>query len=284
MNENYEIFVKNNISLQIVYVEELKLNIGEILSDYEMELEELIEKTTQGLVNAPKGSLRIIHNKGSVQYYHICNGATYISKKNMDLVKSLAQAEYNKKMLSRLKKQILWTVKFLAKCKKNDLNAPFCSAAKARQNLIEPLILNSQDYELIWRQQEYEGKGFETENGEYYTSTGLRVRSKSEIIIAETLNRLKVPFRYEFPLKMKEGFIFHPDFYCLNTHTRQEFVWEHFGLMEDHDYLERAIGKINIYAKNGWISGKNFINTMETREFPLSSKVIERIVKECLLA
>lgn len=260
------------------------MNIEEILTEYKIQLENQIKEVTQGLINVPEGSLRIIQNKDSFQYYHVLERATYISKKNMNLVKSLAQSEYNKKMLPRLKRQLSWTEKYLEKCKNNDLYEPFRSASKARQILIEPLMLDSQEYEWKWQNLNYETKGFESESSEYYTSMGLRVRSKSEIIIAETLNRLKVPFRYEFPLKMKEGYIFHPDFYCLNIGTRQEFVWEHFGLMDNQDYLKRAISKINVYTKNGWVPGKNFINTMETREIPLNSKVIEGIVQQCLLS
>ena len=35
------------------------------------------------------------------------------------------------------------------------------------------------------------------------TSRGERVRSKSEVIIADTLDRLKIPYRYEFPHQLK---------------------------------------------------------------------------------
>ena len=82
---------------------------------------------------------------------------------------------------------------------------------------------------------------------------------------------------------MNNGVELHPDFYCLNVRTRQEFVWEHFGMMDDLEYVQRAVEKQVLYAKNGWLIGKNLIFTMETMYSPLNSKMIEKIVRECLM-
>ena len=260
------------------------MNIVEVLNEYKLQLEGFISKSKQELKGVPQGSLRIVHNKGTTQYYHVNGGATsYISKKNLSFCKKLAQAEYNKKMLSRMEKQLCGTRKFLVKLKKNDLQVPFSRACKTRQELLEPLVFDEKKYAERWKQVQYQQKIFENESAEFYTSTGLRVRSKSEIIIAETLTRMQIPFRYEYPLKMREGFVLHPDFYCLNVHTQEEFAWEHFGMMDDEEYVQRAVEKQNLYAKNGWFSGKNMIFTMETRECPLNSKVIEKIARGCLI-
>ena len=66
-----------------------------------------------------------------------------------------------------------------------------------------------------------------------------------------------MPYRYEFPIKLKSEsgtgrkvseVTFYPDFLCLNLRTREEFCWEHFGLMDDEEYANNAAGKINHYA------------------------------------
>lgn len=69
---------------------------------------------------------------------------------------------------------------------------------------------------------------------------------------------------------------FHPDFLCLNLRTRKEIIWEHFGMMDNSEYLENAIQKIQIYESNGYLSGENFIATFETSQQPLRLEVIER--------
>lgn len=111
--------------------------------------------------------------------------------------------------------------------------------------------------------------------------------SKSEIIIADALNRYNVPYRYEFPLQLKTSggrfTIIYPDFTCLNLRTRQEFLWEHFGLIEKPDYVHNAASKLELFSNNKIVHGKNLIITMETEKVPLDTRQIEQIIKEYLL-
>ena len=48
------------------------------------------------------------------------------------------------------------------------------------------------------------GEFDENNRTEFYTRKGERVRSKSELIIAEELQRYQVPYLYEKPLELKE--------------------------------------------------------------------------------
>ena len=110
--------------------------------------------------------------------------------------------------------------------------------------------------------------------------------SKSEVIIANALKSHDVPYRYEYPLVLEvadeDHREFHPDFYCLNLRTRQEYAWEHFGMMDDAEYAERAVQKLSLYSTNGYFPGKNLIITMESKSAPLSSQEINRIINEYL--
>ena len=93
-------------------------------------------------------------------------------------------------------------------------------------------------------------------------------------------------FRYEYPLKLRRpsGDIvtFYPDFLCLNVINRSEFYWEHFGRMDDTDYSNNAAGKLRLYTENGIIAGRNLIITMETQNEPLTTRLVEKIIKELL--
>ena len=108
---------------------------------------------------------------------------------------------------------------------------------------------------------------------------GVRVRSKSEVIIADALSRAGIPFRYEYPTGIKGWGTLYPDFTCLDTRTREEIIWEHFGLMGDHDYTENAVQKIARYAASGYILGKNFIATFESGATPLSVKQVQAYIR-----
>ena len=130
-----------------------------------------------------------------------------------------------------------------------------------------------------WKSLEYTSLGFSPDYAEYYTDNGERVRSKSEIIIANKLYRYNIPYRYECPLQLQSGVITHPDFTCLNVSTRQEYIWEHFGIMDNAEYACNAIRKINDYANSGYILGKNFIATFETSNTPINANYIDDIIR-----
>ena len=109
------------------------------------------------------------------------------------------------------------------------------------------------------------------------------MRSKSELIIANKLKQHNIPYKYEYPLVLSTGVTVHPDFTCLNINTRQEFIWEHFGIMGDSDYMNKTLKKINDYAKSGYVLGRNFIATFESSSIPLNSNTIDININEYLL-
>ena len=115
--------------------------------------------------------------------------------------------------------------------------------------------------------------GLITEKGEY-------VRSKSEKIIADTLTKNNINYVYELPLRLKGYGTVKPDFTVLNKRTRHEYVWEHFGMMDDSIYVKNAIKKIEQYGKSGYVQGRNFIATFESKEAPLNTVTINRAIQD----
>ena len=140
-----------------------------------------------------------------------------------------------------------------------------------------------EDFIAAWLHHPYTGKPFEINAPEFYTGTGVRVRSKSEVIIADALSRAGVPFRYEYPTSVKGWGTLYPDFTCLDKRSREEIIWEHFGLMSDPDYAEKTVQKIAHYAASGYILGKNFIATFETAAKALSVKQVEHYIRALLI-
>ena len=54
-------------------------------------------------------------------------------------------------------------------------------------------------------------------------------------------------------------------------------------MMDDPDYLEDAILKLNKYAQNGIIIGKNLIVTFETIANPFNTSQIDQIIQTFLV-
>ena len=83
---------------------------------------------------------------------------------------------------------------------------------------------------------------------------------------------MKIPYRYEYPLKLKDLGIVYPDFTLLKVATQEEIYWEHFGMMDNPAYCQKAIQKLHTYGRNGIYPGKNLIVTFETIQTPLDMR------------
>lgn len=256
-----------------------------------LELEESILKLQKSLKKAPEGSLWV-HKKGTYTQYGIYQNNSdegklkYLSVKEKKLIQELQQKSYNEKILFALKNQVLCLRKTLSLLKEESPEAVLNNFSEEKQKLTIPVTLSNEEYAKQWQSKKYESPGFSENSLLYVTQLGLRVRSKSEIIIADLLQQKKVPFLYETPLELKTfngKKIFHPDFCCLNLRTRQEFYWEHFGMMDDPEYSANAVGKLKVFNENHFVQGKNLIITMETQSNPLTAKEVRGVIEEFLV-
>lgn len=106
------------------------------------------------------------------------------------------------------------------------------------------------------------------------TSFGLKVRSKSEVFIAEKLYEQKITFFYEKALTA-EGKTYYPDFTIY--HRKKTYYWEHFGLLSDKTYYQKTEIKLKWYKKN---FPNKLVWTKESPQLILDiEKEIEKITK-----
>lgn len=252
-----------------------------------LELHNLLTLKLKAQKNTPAGHLRIEQKNGGrrIQFYHCTSPANkrgaYIPCSQAALAQSLAQKDYDAKLIKLLRRQLSALEKLLniSEPKITELYTKLCPA---RQRLINPVRLTDAQYIKAWQEVQWQGRPFAAESPEFTTIRGERVRSKSEVIIADILTRCGIPYRYEFPQKLKNGRIFHPDFFCLNVRTRQEYLWEHFGMMDNPDYATQTAEKLKIFAEHNIFPGRNLIITMETQQSPLKPLQVEKLIKEFL--
>lgn len=117
---------------------------------------------------------------------------------------------------------------------------------------------------------------FHPEELKYVTEMGVKVRSKSELNISSRLEVYKVPFIYEKELYINGRHLF-PDF-TIRKRDESIVIWEHFGLMDNPEYSERAIEKIQLYRQAGFVQCQNLICTYE--EDIASVIAIDNIIKK----
>lgn len=274
----------------------LSWQISELLSRRTADLLNLIKIKEHALKNAPAGSVRIVQRRNNVLQFYKKNEAgdyqgTYMPREDDALARRLVQKDYDQRSLEKAKQELRLIQQFQTSLQKSSTDTAFAALDKTRQTLVTPATLTDAKYAELWQKQPYRKNNKYKENQKLTTDNSELVRSKSEVIIANLLKSNNVPYRYEFSIVIErkdsgedsEDYCeFHPDFYCLNVRTRQEFVWEHFGKMDDAEYAARAIEKLAQYSANGYFPGKNLIITMESNSSQIKSDEIKRVIKEYL--
>ena len=246
-----------------------------------------LKETKEKAINkAPDGTLHIHRKKKKVEYYHRDGEkkatGRYIRKNNMELAKQLAQKDYDIKILKSINKELNAIQQYISNYPTNNIEEIYSSLSKERQKLIIPIIEADEDYVKRWQEVKYQGKAFAEDAPEIYTAKDERVRSKSEMMIADTLNREGIPYRYEYPIIVRGLGTIYPDFHVLNVRKRKVILWEHFGRMDDPEYVEKAIRKINAYIQDGYIVGDNLIITFETKNNPLNQRQVLQFINHYL--
>ncbi len=260
------------------------MNIVESILGKELqELENIINKAREQLNDAPKGHLRVRTKRKSTEYYYKANAqegnGRYMRKREHSLAKKIAQRDYDNKILSKATKRKNAIITFLQNYCQSDLGNVFEETNILRRQLISPYILSDEEYVRQWQNTEYKSKYFLEDSPEIYTERGERVRSKSEKIIADKLNLLGIPYKYECPILLEGNIEIYPDFTILDVKNRREIYLEHFGLMDDSDYVDNVICKLNTYERNGIFLGVNLFITHETSKVPLNSRTLDKYLK-----
>ena len=235
---------------------------------------------------APEGNLWIATKKWGYQYYQNIEENSvvkYLSKKNNGLISQLAQKDYDKRLLAVLQKQLKTIDRFIANYDPRAAIEVYESLSEPRKQLVTPVYPSDEEFVKQWLSVPYKKLGFKEEDPEYFTEKNERVRSKSEIIIANTLKSHNIPYRYEFPVYDDGVVIAAPDFNCLNVRTRKEYYWEHLGMMGNEGYVNNNIKKIEKYTLAKGFDESRLILTFETDKHPLNTRIIEAKIRRYLL-
>lgn len=258
--------------------------IKEITEERANMLAKLIEQKETALKKVPEGSLRANKYKQGFQYYHYTSAQNpngkYLRNNEQKLIHALAQKEYDQKVLKSAYKEQLLLKKLNELYSEEMLEDIYEKVVEGKQKLIHPVSIPERMYIEQWMGKAYEGLGFREDAPEFYSDRGERMRSKSELLIANALHRNNIPYKYECPLELSAYGIVHPDFTILDAKNRKEIYWEHLGLMDDSEYRERSLNKLIWYELDGYMLGDRLIITFETSKQPLNSKWIEMIISE----
>lgn len=245
-----------------------------------------LESIKKSISTAQNKSSEMLYCRKIRGYYQYYVGKEYVSKKkNEKRIQMLALQEYREKLNPLLEKATRHLKEALNSLE--HLNEAYTRMHVGKQVLFEPDVMPVEKRIRDFRNVTYERMGFaENDKTEYYTHRGERVRSKSEKIIADELDRQGIPYHYERPLllrvdgQMKE---FHPDFTVMNITTGEVKYIEHLGMMDNSGYYNNVLMKLDAYERNGLLIGRDILLLHESVYRPLNTRIIADYIQEFLI-
>lgn len=112
------------------------------------------------------------------------------------------------------------------------------------------------------------------------TARGEKVRSKSEVIIANMLHQLDVDYKYEYPVEGKVG-IKRPDFMVFDKAGKM-LLWEHLGMLSVPAYKESWDRKLEWYKDNGFIESENLFITTDAPDGSFDTTEVQLVAEQLL--
>lgn len=249
------------------------------------ELQHLYAEKEQELKRMPAGKIHIVQSKNRVQFYLREDAGdksgTYLKRSDSGKIKKYVQKAYSEKVIKVISKEIKNLETFLSKSQDtvSQIQQLYSSNPEMIKKCIAPVDCSSEDYVKQWCGFNYVGKEIRADTQHYHTDLGEIVRSKSELNIANALHKHGIPYRYECPLKLKNGETIYPDFTILNLSNRSTVYWEHRGMMDDRTYAKHTVQRLKDYEKSNIWLGDNLIITEETSTNALGTIEIEAIIK-----
>ena len=235
--------------------------------------------------NLPPGKLYIIKRGGKYYFYirnHKLSGQLiYIKKKNAKLISGLMQKKYVDQMREAIDNESEAIDLFLTHMPATVVEDVYNGIDLEIRESIDPVIDNDIRFAMRWAEGNAITVDTSDESTGIKTDRGERVKSKSECLIANMLNKNGILYKYEKELHVGK-YVFHPDFTILDVKNRREIYYEHFGMMDDDKYLNDAIRKLNIYNRNGFSVGDRLLISMETSTQPLDIQAAEKMVLKAL--
>ena len=242
----------------------------EMLSDLQVQL----KKANESFEKCPEGSLVQYNRGGRMTFFQVTKDSGGRKRRgitrNNQLIKNLIEKAYLQEEIRILKRDIQALEGFLMKYEEPFFFNIHKNVPVRFKVLNQKLLANKHD---LWETAAYRQSDYKPEGRRHITSAGLKVRSKSEVVIAEKLHEHGLPFRYEQVLSIG-GREFAPDF-TVRSSTGKIFYWEHCGMTSDENYINYNRWKLSQYEKVGIVPWDNLIVTYDSEDGILNIPLIE---------
>ncbi|MBE6736459.1 MAG: hypothetical protein E7567_06145 [Ruminococcaceae bacterium] len=257
-------------------------------------LEKTKAKLERSLASSPAGRLSTskkryttvagTQTRTAINYYHVLEDGrrVYLSRSRQTTIAYLAQKEYARKALYLVTIELKQLNDVLLYCDTPKLEDAWQDFLPEKMRFVDPPVPSDEVFRQKWLSQEYERKSPIENDHRFPTEKGDMVCSKTEAQQADYMFYHGYDYLYEKRLSLIDGGRLtwrYPDFTILDPVTREEVVFEHFGMVDDEGYQHSMFDKIRLYEENGYVIGQNFLFTFETAEHPFTMDQFIRILE-----
>lgn len=249
--------------------------------------EEKLKNANNELKHSPKGYLSIVKRGKAYSYFQVeVKDGRRIRKsisKDDDCIVRLVRKAYIIEEIKLLKKNIAALSTFISRYGEPTVEAIIAGFPKGLARLPEKYrrVIVDESFscggmnrsQTEWMLRPYRQSAYMPEKKIHTTSRGLKVRSKSELLIAEKLYEHGVPFRYEQVIDIG-GIEYAPDFTIMTPDGRTVY-WEHCGLPGNQEYMKRHKRKLESYEEVGIVPWENLIVTYDDENGILNLAIVE---------
>lgn len=250
-----------------------------VLEDEIKNLEKVNSEAKRHIRKSEKHNLTTRKIRGCYRYYL---DDKYAGKDKLGTVKALAEQEYYRKLLKDTGVLLEKAKSYKMSCEKHNPCMAFRSLHEGKRKLITPMVDDIDELIEKFEKEEYKGLPFEENQNVFYTAKGECVRSKTEKIIADTLHRKGIHYKYERPLELEvsagQKKLFYPDFTVMRKSNGRIVYIEHFGMLDNPSYYNNTLNKLNVFEKNNLLIGSDVLIIHETSYAPINTKVLEMYI------
>ena len=230
--------------------------------------------------NFPEGRIVIKQRKNCLGFYQATgSGERYLNKSETKVIEGLARKDYFKRVLISTQKELAALQKMQDLYPETLAEDIYGRLSDERKKLVKPIVTPDDQYIQEWLNKPYTPKEIKDNVPVFTTLRGERVRSKSEMIIADRLYTSGIPYKYECPVNVM-GKLYHPDFTILRISDRKILYLEHCGRMDDPGYKDDLVMRINDYDQAGIRQGRNLFFTFESSDSPFDVRTLENMISE----
>ena len=244
---------------------------------------ELSDRAEEKIKILPEGRIYAKHRNDRT-YFYLYRGKgkaneKLLKEKDKDLISALLQKNYYENVIKAAAGELNTLRAIIDRYPEHVAEEIYDLLPEDKKKYVTPIIPTDEQLVSRWLAEPYVKKPISEDVPIFETKKGERVRSKSEMIIANMLYDNGIPYKYECPLFVG-GEKIHPDFTILRLSDRKIIYYEHCGRMGDPGYVEDMVERSRKYTLAGICQGESLFYTFESAKFPLDVRVVSEMIEK----